>query len=286
LQSPLYHVSASYDTPYGLVKSEWEVSGGIQCRQILPKLETTIGCGPEGGVISHVYITRDCSVTTPITNYFVGIKDSLIKCVGQSSCTIPAQMKVSTSGEAPVLKAVCSAPPNMRVQVQVAPNTFGHVYVSTSSFRNPMITESGKPAWKNAQHVSGSGKGILGAKDSGDGHVVFKVGSGSYDFHVTSVDSSKLVCAMHSKKLVVECPIGTKVSMVAFASYGTPIMTLKKDGSCSLYGHGDFHAGSSVAVLEDLCLHKEYCEVGVDHTLFGLQESVEEYNLATAVYCS
>eukprot|EP00750_Incisomonas_marina_P020197 INCI3819.1.p1 GENE.INCI3819.1~~INCI3819.1.p1 ORF type:complete len:646 (+),score=85.21 INCI3819.1:1504-3441(+) len=62
------------------------------------------------------------------------------------------------------------------------------------------------------------------------------------------------------------CPVGSTVTSVGFASFGTPL------GSCadnSLAINASCHANTSKSIVEAACLGKNNCTVDVDDTVFG-----------------
>jgi len=296
VQSSLYSVEATTVTPYGPIKSAWEVTGGVQCRQVLPQRATSISCShsassADGGVISSIYLSHECSETSPATDVLQTseLKDSLINCVGKLECVVPPFMDtIQGAAEGLVVKAVCSQPPQLRVEAVIAPNTIGYVHVNKLNLGNHLITESGQTLWQNS--LLQTRAGVLGVKETSD-RIILKVGSGHYNFQLSGTPG-KLICGVASaaSQLDLECPANSKISMVSYASYGSPQLT-GEDGDCGAFAHGNFHAGSSVAVVEQLCLNKEKCQVPVDGLQFGVQEreygkDVKTFSLAVAVYCS
>jgi len=79
------------------------------------------------------------------------------------------------------------------------------------------------------------------------------------------------------------------ITYVSFASYGIPTVQSSAESiTCPFkLQHGDVHAGSSVAVIEDLCIGKSSCQFEVDSSLFmNTPNEVDVGSLAVSVYCS
>ncbi len=61
----------------------------------------------------------------------------------------------------------------------------------------------------------------------------------------------------------VTCPPGKTMTAINFASYGTPT------GTCGAFAFGGCHAGSSMAVVQGLCLGQNSCNVTGHNDVFG-----------------
>jgi hypothetical protein len=78
----------------------------------------------------------------------------------------------------------------------------------------------------------------------------------------------------------VDCPPGTQVSAVAFASYGTP------EGSCGAFTQSSCHSEASTEQVEQLCVGKASCVVPANDGVFGDPCEGSEKRLYVQVVCS
>ncbi|URD97752.1 beta-galactosidase [Musa troglodytarum] len=67
----------------------------------------------------------------------------------------------------------------------------------------------------------------------------------------------------HKPKVHLRCAPGQFISVIKFASYGTPI------GTCGNFQQGACHSPNSAAILEKMCIGKEKCMVAISQTIFG-----------------
>jgi len=120
--------------------------------------------------------------------------------------------------------------------------------------------------------------------------VAFRLQHGQYSFIVSGSDTGTNLCgfAQDDEALNLQCPDNTKISYVSFASYGVPIVQPSAESvTCPFkMQHGDVHAGSSVAVIEELCIGKSSCQFKVESSLFMNTPKVDVSSLAVSVYCS
>jgi len=243
-----------------------------------------------GGVISQIYITDDCTSSIPLGSFSSALKEALISCIGESSCEIPAQDFQVPEKErgAPVVVALCTGNPALSLDVEVGSNSMAHVHLNKLNLQNPTISQNGVAVWSNGQLVSDLPSGILAAHEIVEQNsVVVQVGSGQYNFMVSSEQVGNLICGVSSENqdLVLSCPANTKVSSVAFASFGTPVIEgIQENASCKFnFALGATHTGSTVAVVEDICVGKATCTLNTSPETFGTNTAG---TLAVSVYCS
>lgn len=78
----------------------------------------------------------------------------------------------------------------------------------------------------------------------------------------------------------IKCPLGSVVSRVVFASYGTP------EGSCGSFKQGLCHQSRAQEVVEDLCIGESECRVSASTHLFGETCPLIAKNLRLQVQCT
>ncbi|XP_031092539.1 beta-galactosidase 10 isoform X1 [Ipomoea triloba] len=81
--------------------------------------------------------------------------------------------------------------------------------------------------------------------------------------------------------LKLKCPTNTRVSLVTFASFGTPT------GTCGSYTEGNCHDPNSVSLINKACMNQSECAVELSNRNFnmGLCPNTTK-NLAVEVQCS
>jgi len=300
LSSVLHKVEAFTQTPYGKLSSSWEVVGGQQCRTLLPRISTTISCGKrslrDGGTISNILVTSDCTSSIFDTRNFPelsesdSLKNSLVKCIGKSDCEIPpVNFVVKNSSSTPVVKAMCTSTPALFLDVEIPPNSVAEVHINKLNLEYPILAENQDIIFQNGKMVE-TKVGCCNVKENiGENVLEVSVGSGKYSFSMTSEKEGQLVCGIgwDSEEIKLLCPFPSKISSVGFASYGYPLVSTTEVGRCPYsFGLGDEHFGSSMSVVENLCIGKTSCTLKVSSDLFFAPESVLPRKLATSVYCS
>ncbi|XP_021600928.1 beta-galactosidase 16 isoform X1 [Manihot esculenta] len=94
---------------------------------------------------------------------------------------------------------------------------------------------------------------------------------------------TKTYMKIKQRKAVVKlgCPSNSKISNIAFASYGTPL------GNCTAaYAVGNCHSYSSKAIVEKACLGKMRCSIPVTNRYFGGDPcSANEKSLLVVAEC-
>ncbi|CAA2960549.1 beta-galactosidase 5-like [Olea europaea subsp. europaea] len=68
---------------------------------------------------------------------------------------------------------------------------------------------------------------------------------------------------LHQANVHLRCEPGQSISIIKFASYGTP------SGTCGTFHQGTCHAWNSRAIIEKMCIGKESCRVTVSNSYFG-----------------
>jgi len=196
-----------------------------------------------------------------------------------------------------VIKAVCSGAPALIMDVEIPGNSQAQVHVNKLNLINPTITTTGSSSpngnviWQDGKVVN-FGTSVNSVEENlRENSVVVSVGAGKYSFVVQSVQGNgKLVCAVASdnEDMTLLCPEGSKISSVAFASYGSPVVSASDTSSCSLdFSHGTHHTGSSGAIIENNCLAKSECTLHVQPNLFAVNDGeTARRKLAVSVYCS
>lgn len=85
----------------------------------------------------------------------------------------------------------------------------------------------------------------------------------------------------NGRVIELACPIGSYISNVAFASYGTPT------GTCSdLTVNSSCHVNSSLEIVSDLCVGERECNVAASSEVFGDSCSSENQSLGVRVECT
>ncbi|QHO19058.1 hypothetical protein HN51_061725 [Arachis hypogaea] len=80
------------------------------------------------------------------------------------------------------------------------------------------------------------------------------------NWHIESFGKSEV---FHPPKVHLHCSPGQTISIIKFASFGTPL------GTCGNYEQGACHSPSSYAILEKKCIGKQRCTVTVTNSNFG-----------------
>ncbi|KAL2521087.1 Beta-galactosidase 3 [Forsythia ovata] len=68
---------------------------------------------------------------------------------------------------------------------------------------------------------------------------------------------------LHQAKIHLRCEPSQFISIIKFASYGTP------SGTCGSFQQGTCHAQNSHAIIEKMCIGKESCRITVSNNYFG-----------------
>jgi len=112
--------------------------------------------------------------------------------------------------------------------------------------------------------------GIFGATDLGDS-VEVDIGSGDYNFGLIANKPSSICSkAMEGEELLLLCP--KNITAIKYATCGSSVQ-----GECGSFSVGSCSAGSSVAVVERLCVGKQKCSILVNANLFGSRFICNEY---------
>lgn len=77
----------------------------------------------------------------------------------------------------------------------------------------------------------------------------------------------------------LKCPIGTVITAVTFASYGSP------SGTCGSFTQSSCHEASSQELVEDLCMGENQCSIVSSSVVFGEPCPVIVKNLRVQVQC-
>lgn len=126
----------------------------------------------------------------------------------------------------------------------------------TNTIRIQANTGSGGP---NLDHMLVTGSTDSGGEDGGDGWCGL---------------------ASENKSASLQCPTGTTISRIEFASYGLPT------GSCETgFAQASCHAASSKSKVEAACLGKSSCTVAASNGVFGDPCSGKAKRLAIVYTC-
>ena len=77
------------------------------------------------------------------------------------------------------------------------------------------------------------------------------------------VADTRCTQAVQGSTALLQCPAGSVIDEVAFASYGNP------SGECGAYAEGACHAADTKNVLEDLCVGENSCIISASEALFS-----------------
>jgi hypothetical protein len=209
-------------------------------------------------------------------------------CLGKASCTLAISDELFGSvcegdnAQKMVVQATCTEASAFHLRATIPVNSQAEIHVPKLGLSNVVITENTKVVWQNNMYVPGDA-GIISGRDANT-EVVFMTGSGTYEFTTTGA-ASEVSCFLLKEGTVGQLSCADKeavISMVKFASFGNPF------GTCdSQIGYGSCHAGSSVHVIENTCLHKNSCAISVDDFTFGdVCGSIDERQLAVELVCS
>ncbi|CAI9753414.1 unnamed protein product [Fraxinus pennsylvanica] len=80
------------------------------------------------------------------------------------------------------------------------------------------------------------------------------------NYHTENNGETKM---LRQVKVHLRCEPGQSISIIKFASYGTP------SGTCGSFQQGTCHAQNSRAIVEKMCIGKESCRVTVSNSYFG-----------------
>jgi len=274
VNSPLNAVAAAVNTPYGEVGMRWVRIGGSICGTFPENSWLELSC--QTGLIQSVsfasFGTPSGACGSYSTNSSCDAKNSTAivqkACVGKNACSLYVTNKLfgdpcfNTYKHLSV-QLVCDKEPEYFLEVAIpvnVPSTI--VEVSKLALSNVTISSGTSVVWQSDTFFPLPG--ITSAIDTGNS-VVFSVGSGTFQFMTTGIPGS-LLCysAQETEDLAIECPNNQTISMVKFASYGTPSVDCSSDpvlGTC--------HAGSSKYVVQQNCLNQSSCVVPVNNDLFG-----------------
>ncbi|XP_042380353.1 beta-galactosidase 7-like [Zingiber officinale] len=82
--------------------------------------------------------------------------------------------------------------------------------------------------------------------------------------HVSELHYPSVLSKNKDPYALLQCPQGRNISMIEFASYGTPL------GECLAYPNiGNCHAPESEAIIKKACLGKQECTILVTDEMFG-----------------
>jgi len=237
--------------------------------------DLTLSCGgKDGGVIQSVQFVSFGTATGTCGAYSyskcnAASSRTIVEkyCLGKATFTVPSNDDLFGDPcfgtvKKLVVQVNCSvAAHSFKLQTEIPVNSEALVHVSKLDLSNVVVTEGKFTVWKNGQFYPVSG--IKSAADI-NGEVIFSVGSGDYSF-VLSGTSGTTVCAFgnENNQISLSCPNNTVISVVNFASFGTPT------GSCSSLAYGTCHAGSSNHIVEQFCLHKNTCVIDASDSFFG-----------------
>jgi len=150
---------------------------------------------------------------------------------------------------------MCSLPVVYTLNAEIPVNSIGEIHVSKLDMAKVSITASGTLVWRAGEYIPGA-QGIKSAFEK-NGEVIFEVGSGEYSFDAKG-SQGHLTCAYvnEHETLSLQCTdTSEKISLVRFASYGTPQF------KCGSSVYGQCHAGSSKYIIDQRCLHKNSCKI-------------------------
>jgi len=296
----LSHAEGQVTTARGAVALSWTRQGGVQCAKVSEHMMLALNCGADGGVIESIAFASfgrplgACGAygldSTCHANKSMNVLSLL--CVGNSACSVLAETDVfgdpcSGSVKWLVVQAVCSRhSSSLNVQVSVPVGSSSTVFVPLSALTSPLITEgsSNHPVWQNGKYVSGlpgvrqawfdDGRGTTNMNvHSNLAAIAILIGSGDYSFSLTGQEANH-VCQQGAEQqtLTFVCPVGTVITSVYFASFGTSPSSCFSTGSTAstpAYTISTCHAGTSVAVVERACLQLSSCSILVQDQIFG-----------------
>jgi hypothetical protein len=261
-ESNLTFVSASLNTHKGQILSSYSHSMGM-CAAVPENQDATITCG--SGTITAIDFasfgtpTGTCGAfqIDPSCNANDTVSIVSSYCLGKSSCTVPATDAIFKDPCVDIVKRLyiqvsgCNFA-QYSLQAEIPVNSLGYVAVDTLSLSDVVIRESNTTVWQNNAYETGV-SGIINATNRGDA-IVFRVGSGSYNFQVYGDNGqSAYASAIEGDYFKAGCPEGYEIGRINSAAFGT--------GSCSF--------GSSKHVVERHCLFENECAFKVSHDLFG-----------------
>lgn len=95
----------------------------------------------------------------------------------------------------------------------------------------------------------------------------------------TNFKDQRCSSAVEGAMLTLQCPEGSIISEVTFASYGTPT------GTCGHFQKGTCHHKNSFEVIEDLCIGENHCQISASSHVFGEPCPIIAKNLRAQVKC-
>jgi alpha-L-rhamnosidase len=311
LNSLLTSVKAIFGTPNGDVVVFWQRSGGDIFAKATPGAPIVLDCGINGVVqnVSFVFYGHDMEGFTPLC-VDQEIQNALHTwCQGKTYCQFvtPSKFLISDACKATLpdttvptlfVHAHCTAMPSLLLNVTVPVGSIANIHVNKLQLSNVAITESGRPVWKDGKYISGV-PGIQGAKQMSN-EIIFQTYSGNFSFFVSGVNGQlKSAVANEDEEMIMSCPRDMKISFIRFASFGTPQLpsewqtTRRKNEEYSgRFFLGRCHAGSSMHVVEQLCLDRQTCKVKVNSSKFGINHNLDGHctksskQLAVQYYCA
>jgi len=189
----LAYASASIQTHAGFVASSWQRVPAL-CSAVPENSNATLTCN--AGVISSITFASFGTPNGQCGNFSINTdcdaSDSVSivskNCVGKSSCSVPATDTVfgdpcfGTVKRLYIQVAGCAFP-SFKYSITVPVNSLGDVFIPFGSapLNSVTIYESGVTVWSNGKYIPGQ-PGIMSASNDGYGHIIFQVGSGSYNF--------------------------------------------------------------------------------------------------------
>jgi len=277
LGNNLTSVSASIATHRGEIASSWHVLPPELCASAPEHQTGSVSC--VNGTISKISFASFGTPTGVCGNFTKSLchaesSQRVVEnfCLGKSSCSVPAEDATFGDPCPNVIKWLyfqvegCSSFV-YTLGITVPVNSLASVAVPKRALSDISIFESNQLVWQNNKFVPGV-PGVVSGLDQAD-RVIFEVGSGSYQFQLTGKQG--LIFCSHGKEgeaVEASCPPEHTISHIRYASFGDVEIT-SACGSSEVSQTNGCQLGSSKAVVERECLHKNSCRVDASAELFG-----------------
>ncbi|MCH91901.1 beta-galactosidase 7-like [Trifolium medium] len=107
-----------------------------------------------------------------------------------------------------------------------------------------------------------------------------EMGGSPFNVSVQTITTGSICAtAVYGKTLEVKCPDGKTFSKIEFASYGNP------QGKCGSFQVGQWESRDSISVIENACIGKQSCSVGVTSSTFKINQGGSDGQLAVQLLC-
>lgn len=265
-------------TQRGTFNLHWQRHGGTQCAKASENTTFSLDCGARGGAIQNIVFaswgtpTSHCGMMATYACHADRSAD-VVKalCMGKPSCSFrPTNDLFGGDPCGGTMKwlsvtAKCAGDSLVTAQVVVPTSAVATVRLPYYNTQGLTVREGSQTVLANGVYVPGVA-GVTGATIS-HGVVSLALASGQFDVALSGSQGAR-ICAKTAQGQVQTLTCTTPshvITHVSFASYGRSF----SECSGTLDTGNDCHMGSSLAVVEGLCIGKHTCDIRVSDAVFG-----------------